>query len=132
MTVNVNGNHGSNFLGGTGGNGIGQNLPVGIGWVAASGNTAGDIVVVDISSILISNLSQGIYFQSDNGATVKFSLMNPAIAKNPDPQIQAIAAPLFVNSTALTAGGPIVKAPVVFTVCQITFTTPGTVFIGAR
>ncbi len=129
MSVTVIGNHGRGFVG-RGITGVGgQNLPVGVGWCAVIGSQAGDKEVVQLSSILNGNLQQGIFFQSEAGATIEFTLCNPGMADSTDPA--EAAATLWANSLAVPAS-TIVKAPVLFTACRITFNAPGAVYIGAR
>ena len=129
MTITVNGNHSKAYLGNaSSGNGI-QNLPMGMGWVAITANTAADTYVVPISSILMSTINQGIFFQSETGATVEFTLCNTALATNPDPATNGSV--VWGNSTTIPAN-TIVPAPVLFTACKITFTAPGTVYLGVR
>lgn len=130
MSISIVGNHSKGFLGnGVGGNGV-QNIPAaGMGWVAATGSAANDTCVIALSDILASNINQGIFFQSEAAASVQFTLCSPALAKNKDPNNQASV--LWGNALSLTAD-VITKAPVLFTACKITFTAPGTVYIGVR
>lgn len=129
MSITVLGNHSKAFLGrGMDGNGI-QNIPQGMGWVAVSASEAGDTHVVQLSSIIASNINQGIFFQSEAGASVQFTLANPGMATDPDPLVQASVP--WGNSTPIPVN-TITKAPVIFSACKITFTAPGTVYIGVR
>ena len=129
MSVTVNGNHSKAFLGtASSGNGT-QNVPQGMGWVAVTASTIGDTHVVQLSSLVMSDITQGIYFQSEAAASVQFTLANSALATSRDPAINAST--VWGNTTPLTAA-TIVKAPVLFTCVKITFTAPGTVYIGVR
>ena len=126
--INVSGNHGLAFMTKAPG-GVGAvNLPVSMGWVSVSASKAGDSHVVQLSSIVASQIAQGVFFQAENSATVEFTLANPAIAADSDPLNSALAP--WNNS--LTVTSTIVKAPVLFTACKITFAAPGTVYIGVR
>ncbi len=129
MSVTTLGNHSKGFLSDSAnGNGI-QNVPVGMGWVAATASAAGDEAVIQLTTILASQINQGIFFQSEAGAAVDFTLFNPGMAASPDPLVKASV--IWGSNTALPAG-QIVKAPVLFTCCRIKFTAPGTVYVGVR
>jgi hypothetical protein len=130
MSVKYVGNHSKGYLGkGSDGNGI-QNVTVnGMGWLAVTASVANDVAYVPLNNIIASNIDQGIFFQSEVGATVQFSLANPALAASKDPADNA-GAP-WGNQITLVAN-TIQVAPVLFTVCKITFSAPGTVYIGVR
>ena len=103
MSVTVTGNHGVAFRGqGSRGNGA-LNIPVGMGWLCATASAPGDELVVQLSSILGSNdINQGIFFQSDAGATVTFTLGNPGNADSNDPLVNAGVT--FANSLSVPSG----------------------------
>lgn len=129
MTVTVLGNHSKGYLSeSAGGNGI-QNVPAGMGWVAVTGSAAGDKAVVQLTTILTGEINQGVFFQSETGASVDFTLFNPGAATSPDP---LVAAAVAWGSVLALPAGQIVKAPVLFTCLRLTFTAPGTVYIGVR
>ncbi len=128
MTVTTLGNHSKGFLSeSANGNGI-QNVPVGMGWIAATASEAGDEVVIQLTSLLAGQLQQGIYFQAEAAATVAYTLFNPGLAASPDPLDQASV--VWTADVAIAPG--ITKAPVLFTCMRITFGAPGTVYVGAR
>lgn len=132
MTVQSLGNHSKGFLGhkGIGGHGI-ANKPQGIGWDTLVASEASDVYVVQLGSLVIGDINQGVFFQSEAGATVEFTLCNSELATNLDPQVQASV--LWGNSLTVPAGGAIVSPGVlVFTCAKITFTAPGAVYLGAR
>lgn len=129
MTVTVSGNHGRGFKGDAAG-GVGMvSDPVGLGWAAISASAISDKWVVQLSSIIMSQLAQGVFFQSEVAATVEFTLCNPSMATSLDPAENNQTK--WGNSLTLSPS-TIVKAPVLFTACRITFGAPGTVYIGAR
>jgi hypothetical protein len=129
MTVKVSGNYHKGYLGkGSGGNGT-QNVSVGIGWQAITASQAGDVFYMQLTGAFLSNINQGIFFQSEVAATLEFTLCNPGLATSNDPTLQQSV--LWANSTPLPAN-VITKAPVIFTVCKITFSAPGTVYSGVR
>lgn len=129
MTVNAIGNHSRGYIGkGIGGNGI-QNVPVGMGWASAAASEANDVWYVQLSTIVTGDINQGIFFQSEAGATVEFTLCNPGMATNDDPTVQASV--LWGNSLTVPVD-TITEAPVLFTVAKVTFTAPGTVYVVVR
>ena len=131
MAVNVIGNHSRAYLGhGINGNGI-QNVPVGMGWTQGSASEAGDVWLLQLTTVVTGDINQGIFFQSEAGATVEFTLFNPGIAGEHDAVSQAS---VMYDPTVLTvpAGGEIVEAPSIFTIAKITFTAPGTVYVAVR
>ncbi len=131
MSVTVLGNHSKASMGhGVNGNGVVNNVPAGLGWLSVTGSDAGDEHVVQLGNLMAGELNLGVFFQSEAGASVEFTLFNPAMATDPDPEVNASV--LWGNTLAVPAGGAIVQAPLVFTCCKITFTAPGTVYIGVR
>lgn len=130
MAITILGNHSRGYMG-KGVRGIGtQNIPVGMGWDACAASEAGDIWVIQIGNIVIGDINQGVFFQSETGATVEFTLGNPGAAADPDPLINQTV--LWGNSTPIPAGGQIVEAPCLFTCARVTFTAPGIVYLGVR
>jgi hypothetical protein len=129
MSVTVNGNHSKGYLGrGSTGNGV-QNVVQGIGWQAATASEAGDVAYLSLTGAFLSDINQGIFFQAESSATIEFTLCNSGLAASIDPTVQASV--LWGNSLSLPAN-TITKAPVLFTVCKITFGAPGTVYMGVR
>lgn len=128
MTVRTIGNHGSNRRLGSQNLGLGgQHIPVRISWVSISADTAGDVYVWDISNIGSMDINQGIFFQPTAAMTVDFTLSPLNIALDPDPAVSAGAT--WGNSLDLTAPD-IVRSALLFTAIKITFTEPGTLYIG--
>lgn len=132
MTVKSLGNHSKGYLGhGIGGHGI-ANKPQGLGWDSIVASEAGDVYYVQLASLAIGDINQGVFFQSDNGATVDFTLCNSELAMDADPLVQPSV--LWGNTLLVPSGGAIVTTPtlLMFTVLRITFTAPGVVYIGVR
>lgn len=131
MTVKSLGNHSKGYLGhGIGGHGI-ANKQQGLGWDTLVASAANDEAVVQIGSLVIGDINQGFFFQSDNGATATFTLCNSELASDLDPAVQTSV--LWANSLTIPAGGAIVTPGVlIFTCVKIKFAAPGTVYIGAR
>lgn len=132
MTVTVIGNRSLGYLGhdNVGGNGINNNKMQGLGWVSLTGSAAGDEIVVRLQDLAIGDINVGVFFQSEAGASVDFTLVNSELATNMDPLIQVGA--LWGSTLAVPAGGTITPSEVLFTCCRVTFTAPGTVYIGVR
>lgn len=130
MSITLSGNHSRGYLGkGSRGQGS-QNVTVGIGWLMATASEAGDVAYFQLGDLLANNnLTQGVFFQSEAGATIDFTLCNPGLAMSPDPDDQASV--LWTNSLTVPTG-TITPADLVFTCARITFTAPGTVYVGAR
>ena len=130
MSITVIGNHSRGYLGhGIRGNGV-QNVPVGIGWCSITASEAGETHVFQLGSVLIGDLNQGSFFQSENGASAQFTLCNPGMSTSLDPNENGST--LWGNTLAIPAGGQIIKSDLVYTACKITFTAPGTVYVGTR
>ena len=132
MTAKSLGNHSKGYLGhGIGGHGI-ANKQQGLGWDSIVASEIGDVYYVELASLVIGDINQGVFFQSDGGATVDFTLCNSELATNRDPQIQTSV--LWNNSLTVPSGGAIVTTPtlLMFTALRITFTAPGVVYIGVR
>jgi hypothetical protein len=132
MTVKSLGNHSKGYLGhGIGGHGIANNKQ-GLGWDCLVASAAGDVEYVELSSLVIGDINQGVFFQSEAGATIDFTLCNSALATDRDPQAQASV--LWGNTLTVPNTKQIVTSPglILFTVLRITFTQPGAVYIGVR
>lgn len=131
MTVTVLGNHSIGYLGrdNVGGHGINNNKMQGLGWVCVVGSEAGDETVVRLQDLAIGDINVGVFFQSEAGAEIEFTLVNSAQATNMDPQVQA--AVLWGNTLTVPVG-TITPADLLFTCCKVTFTAPGAVYIGVR
>jgi hypothetical protein len=104
MPVKVIGNRSSYFRGGQ--DGIGQaNLPDGnIGWVGMTSDSEGGSIYLSAADVTSNDHPYlGYSIQAvGHTVTVEFTCQNQALAKNPDPQIQAGVA--WANSTTVTPG----------------------------
>lgn len=131
MTVTVIGNRSVGYLGpnNVGGNGINNSKMQGLGWVALVGSAAGDETIVALEDLAIGDINVGIYFQSEAGAEVEFTLANSSHAKNADPLVQASVP--WGNALTVPAN-TITPADLLFTCCKVTFTAPGAVYVGVR
>lgn len=121
------GNHRRGYLG-HGINGVGiEQVPMEMGWSAVKGK-AGDKAYLQLGALLIGGLNQGVFFQSEVPVTVDYTLCNAAMAMSSDPDTQGMTmwdGAQAVPSTVITPA----KYPV-FSVMRITFTQPGTVYVG--
>lgn len=129
MTVKSLGNHSKGFLGhGIGGHGI-ANVPVGMGWDTLVASEASDVYYLQLSSVVTGDINRGIFFQGEVPVSIDFTLCNPALAADKDPAIQASV--LWANTLAVPAN-TITPTDVLFTVCRITFSAPGALYVGVR
>jgi hypothetical protein len=125
----VVGNHRRGYLG-HGTNGVGgQVVPVQLGWLAVTGKV-GDTAFIQLSSIVTGDINMGVFFQSEAGVTVDYTLCNPGIACSPQPADQQST---MWNGAQVIPANDITPAKFnVFTAMRITFTSPGTVYVGVR
>lgn len=131
MAVKVLGNRSVGYLGhhNIGGHGINNNKQQGLGWTCIVASEAGDEYVVNLSDLTIGDVNFGIFFQSEAGCSIDFTLCNSSLAEDLDPQVQPSV--LWSNTLAVPAN-TIVPGVVLFTCCKITFTAPGALYIGIR
>jgi|SRR5471030_1278467 len=129
MAVKSVGNRAKGYLGHSP-SGIGSaNVPVGIGWSGWGADASGDVKIVQLSALIFNDLHFGIFFQSSVPITVEFTLSNPGMAMDPDPNVQGSV--LWGNSLSVPAG-EITKADVLFTCCKITWSAAGEAYMGVR
>lgn len=128
---------GPNFLGNHGAaarhpalNGVGaQNVTVQMGW-GSGGGKSGDKLYVQLSGLVTGDINQGVFFQSDVPITVDYTLQNPGLALDMDPDIQS---GVLWDGAQVIPAGVITEAEFsVFTVCRITMGGNGTFNIGVR
>lgn len=131
MAVKVLGNHSVGYLGhrNIGGHGVNNNKQQGIGWDCFVASEAGDVYVVNISDLIMEGINYGVFFQSEAGCTVDFTLCNSSLAENLDPEVQTSV--LWSNTLTVPAN-TITPGDVLFTCLKITFTAPGAVYVGMR
>lgn len=126
---NFQGNHGAAFrhpaLNGAGA----QNVTVQMGWGTGSGK-AGDVLFIQLSGLVIGDINQGVFFHSDVPIVVDYTLFNPGLACDPDPDTQAM---VKWDGAQAIAAGQITEAEFsVFTVCRVTMGAAGVFNVGVR
>lgn len=126
---NFQGNHGAAYrhpgLNGTGA----QNVTVQMGWGSGSGKT-GQQLFVQLSGIVTGDINQGVFWHSDVPITVDYTLFNPGLATDTDPDTQA--AVKWFGAQAVPVG-QITKADwPVFTVARVTMGGNGCFNVGVR
>lgn len=111
-------------------NGAGaQFVTVQMGWGCASGKS-GDHIYCQLSGLVTGDINQGVFFQSEVPITVDYTLQNPGIALDLDPNNQA---DVMWDGAQSIPPGVITRADQsVFTVCRVTMGGDGTVNIGVR
>jgi len=126
----VLGNRPTSYIRGSGVNGIGAatNFNGALGWVGLVGKT-GDVAYLTAGDCT-THFDQGYFFQTTGGATLSFTLQDPAVAANPDPTIQAAVA--WVEPLTLAPADGIVQRVKAFSVIKIAFTAPGEVYVVSR
>jgi hypothetical protein len=123
------GNFGRGFLGhGIRGTGD-QRVPVEMGWGTGAGKT-GDVMYVQLSSMLTGDINQGVFFQSEVAVTVDYTLCNPGIACSPEPENQA--ATMWTGAQAVAPNVLVEAQFPVFTVMRVTFGGNGSFYAGVR
>lgn len=105
----------------------GFNLPVGMGWCSVVGES-GDTCVIQLTSLTLKDVNQGVYFQSTVPVSVEYSLANPGPLISQNPTIRN-AGPWSPAQTV--APGNIVKADwPIFTAIKVTLNGDGALYIG--
>lgn len=104
-------------------------VTVQMGWGCGSGKT-GDKIYVQLSGMVTGDINQGVFFQSDVPITVDYTLQNPAIATDLDPDIQSGV--LWDGAQAVPTGKMTKADWSVFTVCRVTMGGDGTFNIAVR
>jgi len=132
MAVRSLGNRGKAWAyhGHAGNNGIGIAAQiVGLGWTGFTGSKAGDLAWERFDTVCSCDPQLGLYAQASGNAKLKFTLSNPAMAVNQDPQVQASV--LWSNELVLSPG-VITEIPVLFSAVRIEFVDPGEIYFVAR
>lgn len=124
------GNRAASYIKGSGINGIGAaaTFKGALGWIGLSGK-AGDVAYLNAGDCT-THFDQGYFFQTTGGAALSFTLQDPAIACNPDPQIQATVA--WVDLLTLAPADGIVQRVKAFASLKVEFTAAGEVYIVSR
>lgn len=123
------GNHHRGYLGhGAEGTGT-QNVTVQMGWGSISGR-AGEIGYIQLSSLAITDINQGVFFQSECPVTIDYTLCNPSMSISFDPDVQDMA--LWDGAQAIPVGTMTEAAFSVFTALRVTFNGDGTLYMGVR
>lgn len=130
MVAKAIGNRGAFFKGGPGGIGSQTRQDGNISWTGIVGQT-GDVIVLSASDLNSNDkLQRGYSFQSTGGATVDFTLVNVARAKDKNPEVRD-ACP-WANTLTVAGDGTIVFCTFAFAAARITFTGPGEVYVVAH
>ncbi len=106
-----------------------QRVPVNMGWVSISGK-AGDVAFIQLSSLVIGDINQGVFYQSEVAATAEYTLCNPGLTQDMSPEAQA--AVLWTDSQDIAANQMVKADWSVFTSVKITLQGDGTLYIGVR
>lgn len=124
------GNRAASYIRGSGVNGIGAGatFKAALGWIGLTGKV-GDVAYLHAGDCT-THFDQGYFFQTTGGATLAFTLQDPAIACNPDPVIQASVA--WVDTLTLAPADGIVQRVKAFASLKVTFTVAGEVYIVSR
>jgi hypothetical protein len=124
------------FIGNYGASGSRGHINEGVGiaaWPTQTGGgslsgKSGDIGYIPLGSLLPpGGINQDVYFQSEVGVTIDFTLVNVALATSSDPEAQAS---VMWTNTQTVAANTIVKSDVpVFAALRVTFGGDGTLYI---
>lgn len=124
------GNRAASYIKGSGINGIGAaaTFKAALGWVGLVGK-AGDVSYLNAGDCT-THFDQGYFFQTTGGATLSFTLQDPAMACDPDPEVQAGVA--WVDTLTLAPADGIVQRVKAFASLKVVFTADGEVYIVSR
>lgn len=123
------GNHHHGYLGhGAWGTGA-ENVTVQLGWGSIAGHS-GDVAYIQLSSMLQGDINQGIFFQSECPVTIDYTLCNPALASDYDPEVQASV--LWSDTQTIPVNDITKSTAALFTVLRVMFGGEGTLYIGVR
>lgn len=123
------GNHHRGYIG-HGSEGVGvQDVTVQMGWGSVTGKT-GDVAFIQLSSLAITDINQGVFFQSECPVVIDYTLCNPSMSISFDPDIQASV--LWDGAQAIPVGTMTEAEFGVFTAVRVTFNGNGTLYMGVR
>lgn len=111
-------------------NGAGHSfVTVQMGW-GTGGGKSGDVLYLQLSGLVTGDINQGVFFQSEVPITVDYTLQNPSVALDFDPDNQADV--LWDGAQAIPVKTITAAAFPIFTCARITMGGDGTFCVGVR